>query len=105
MAPQRQTPTYIPSYNPPIHTIHGHVSHLSKTKLYIRQPSGFGPAASPRQDLATGKPFTTWSDARMHLARIVTASDHDALDAILPEGFHTEKDKPATIMYEVMLLR
>lgn len=41
----------------------------------------------------------------MHLARIVTESEHEALDAILPEGFETEKGKVATIMYEVMLLR
>lgn len=73
--------------------------------MFLRQPTGFGAAASPRQDVRTSKPFTTWPDSRMHLGRIVTASEHAALDSILPKGFETEKDKPATIMYEAMLLR
>jgi hypothetical protein len=69
--------------------------------LYHRQPEGFGPAASPRQDLATLKPFPTWNEAGMHLARIVYSTERAAIENILPAGFKVEEGAEPTIMFEV----
>lgn len=71
--------------------------------LYHRQPLGYGPAASPRQDLFTQKPYKTWGDAGMHLARIVYATERSAIEGILPPGFHVEEAVEPTIMFEVFL--
>lgn len=74
-------------------------------QLYYRQPTGFGAAASPRQDLRTGEAFKTWPEATMHLARIVHRTTREAMQTILPEGFTIEEGAEPTIMYEVMNLR
>ena len=71
--------------------------------LYHRQPLGYGPAASPRQDLFTQKPYKTWNEAGMHLARIVYSTERPAIEGILPPGFHVEEGVEPTIMFEVFL--
>jgi hypothetical protein len=69
--------------------------------LYYRQPIGYGPAASPRQNLFNEKPYPTWNEAEMHLARIVYSTEREAIEAILPPGFQIEEGVEPTIMFEV----
>ena len=72
--------------------------------MYHRQPLGYGPAASPRQDLFTQEPYQTWPEARMHLARIVYSTERAAIEGILPPGFHVQQGAEPTIMFEVLVL-
>jgi hypothetical protein len=72
--------------------------------MYHRQPLGYGPAASPRQDLFTQKPYKTWPEAGMHLARIVYSTERTAIEGILPPGFHVQQGAEPTIMFEVLFL-
>lgn len=73
------------------------------TKQFFRAPVGFGPAPSPRQG-PDGKPFV-WKDSTATTIGVTFSSEHDALDALLPDGYEVERDKPAVIMFEVCHLR
>jgi len=74
------------------------------SRFYHRQPLGYGPATGPRQDLFTEKPYPTWHEAGMHLARIVYSTERSAIEGILPPGFSVEENAEPTIMFEVRLL-
>ncbi|KAM0753460.1 hypothetical protein T439DRAFT_341946 [Meredithblackwellia eburnea MCA 4105] len=80
------------------------VLSFESTGRFHRTPIGFGPAPTPRQD-SNGKPYTTWSKANSTTVGVTYVSTHASLDAILPEGYHTDKDKKATVMFENMELR
>ncbi|SCZ90352.1 BZ3500_MvSof-1268-A1-R1_Chr9g10802 [Microbotryum saponariae] len=76
---------------------------LESTKRFHRVPIGFGPAPTPRQD-HEGKRFD-WSKAQAKTIDVTYTSDHAALDAILLDGYATDKSKDAVVLFEVMELR
>ena len=76
---------------------------FASTGQFHRAPVGFGPAPGPRQDEA-GRRFD-WNQARTTTVGVTYASEHAALDAILPAGYETDKSKRAVVTFEVMELR
>ncbi|KAI5477307.1 hypothetical protein MNV49_006528 [Pseudohyphozyma bogoriensis] len=76
---------------------------FESTARFHRVPVGFGPAPTPRQD-PTGKRFD-WSKAQATTAGVTYVSEHAALNAILPDGYHVDEEVEATVMFEVMELR
>jgi hypothetical protein len=76
---------------------------FSDSKQFHRAPIGFGPAPGPRQD-PTGRRFD-WSQSECTTVGVTYRSEHEALDALLPEGYAVDFSKPAAILFEVMELR